>query len=136
MAIETHAGVLHTIEGKQAMVGNRTAKWYKLSIVEVGDRVFQNLTISERLIIFLKAGEHLTLHLDGKQIIALERADGKLFVADFEKPAIISLILGIVCIPFYGLGLLILFLRHLKGRHYREVEKIIAKHPNYENLRG
>lgn len=136
MAIKKYTGVLNTIEGQQGQVGNRVAKWYKLAILEIGGTMLQNLVVSERFVIFLKAGNEMTLYIDGKSIIALERSDGKLFVANHAKPGMLSLIVGIALIPLYGVGLLALYMRHMGARRFAEIEDIVAQYPSYENLRG
>lgn len=135
MAVEMLSGVIRTIDGQQGRVGNMVAKWWKFRMLEIGDRVLQDVVVSERLVVFLNAGNEVDLWLDGKQVIAVGRGDGKVFLVNYKKPGIVSLVLGIALIPLYGVGLLVLFGRYRSNRQYYEITNdVLPKYSSYESL--
>lgn len=137
MAFEKISGVIKTVQGQQGQVGNRVATWWQFSILEVGDRVLQGVVVPGKLVVFLNAGDRVGIWLDGGAVVALERADGKLFLVGFREPGLVSLVLGIALIPVMGIGFLMLFSRYATSRKYNAIKReILPKYAGYENLVG
>ncbi len=135
MALEMVSGVIKTIQGQQGRVGDRVAKWWKFSILEIGEKVLKDIVANERFIVFLNAGNEGDVWLDGKQVVALGRADGKVFLVNYKKPGIVSLIIAVALIPLYGIGLLVLAARYFSNKQYNKINnEILPKYTSFESL--
>lgn len=125
MRYEKFSGEIITITWKQA-------GW--LSMLEIGDKILQNVSIRESLKVFVSSpGRRVTVYVLGNEIFAVERDDGKLFSRPVENATATGL-WGLVLVPV-GIGILILAYHYLfQKKLIQEHKELLAQHSNHQIL--
>jgi hypothetical protein len=135
MTYQKISGVIKTIDGREGKARDRSDRLWRFSMLEIGDRFLEGVVVNERLVPFLNPGEECDLWLDGKRLVALGRSDNILLIPNFARYSFPSLIISLVCIPFFGLGLLMLLDLHRSNNRYDLIEtQIVPQYSRYQSL--
>lgn len=103
-----------------------------LSMLEIGDKIFQKIRIKESLKVFLSSpGRRATVYVMNNEIFAVERDDGVLFSRPVETGTG-TVLLGLVTIP---VGLIFIAYYYMSQKKDIKAHKeLLAQHSNHQIL--
>ncbi|WP_306393319.1 hypothetical protein [Telluria beijingensis] len=107
---------MNTIEGNLTLLGNATIqnKLTTYTVVEIGDRILQKIAVPSSLDNFMSRALNQNgttkLFMQGRLVCGIQTPDGKIYCYN-ARPVVgaILCLLGVPLIPFFGLGLLVIW---------------------------
>ncbi|PUE06700.1 hypothetical protein B9Z51_12165 [Limnohabitans sp. T6-5] len=117
------------IEGHISLLGNAVVSPKGIttySVIKIDEKIIQKVRIPTSLDSFLIVGERVTIYMRKSLILGVKREDGVLYCYSSKIfLAIILILLGIPLIPFFGIGILFVWMgwgEYLNHKIIKELE--------------
>lgn len=126
---------MEEIKGRLESLGSSTIFNHRINVYntfEIGGEILQKISVARSMNDMLQdaVGDEITLFLQGKEIVGMQRSNGKSYAMKEEhRPGILGWIFSIVLIPLYGIGLVLVYAKYWSGCKARERDKIREKLP-------
>ncbi len=105
----------------------RAGKWYKFSMIDIGERTLQKITAYKSIAELLThtQGEDVELIMNGSAIVAVVRNDGKVYTTSIKKAGAFSWIIAFFLIGAYGLGLVLMAFLYIANKNIDKLREMV-----------